>query len=192
MTVGTPSDRRTGVLRAPSAARGGLLIVGAWTVYGLVHAAFWIATGDMKWAVWRWEILAALILAWTWALLTPAIFRLTGSVSPSRVGWFWSLVAHGIAVVSITLFMTWLRGVLILKFADNVVPYWPRVVYWLDVHLFTYLAVVLTGDALQSHRRYIDRGLRAHVLETQLARAQLHYLELQLPQCHSGARPRSA
>ncbi len=180
MTVGTPSDRRTAVLRVPSAARGALLIVGAWTVYGLVHAAFWIATGDMKWAVWRWEILAALILAWTWALLTPLIFRLTGSASPSRVGWFWSLVAHGIALVSITLFMTWLRGVLILKFADNVVPYWPRVVYWVDVHLFTYLAVVLTGRALQSHRRYIDRGLRAHVLETQLARAQLHYLELQL------------
>ena len=22
------------------------------------------------------------------------------------------------------------------KFADNVVPYWPRVVYWVDVHLF--------------------------------------------------------
>ena len=58
--------------------------------------------------------------------------------------------------------------------------FWPRVVFWADVNLFTYLAVVLTGRALASHRRYLDRTLRTHVLETQLARAQLHFLELQL------------
>jgi two-component sensor histidine kinase len=53
-------------------------------------------------------------------------------------------------------------------------------VFWADVNLFTYLAVVLTGRAVASHRRYLDRTLRTHVLETQLARAQLHFLELQL------------
>jgi sensor histidine kinase YesM len=58
--------------------------------------------------------------------------------------------------------------------------FWPRVVFWADVNLFTYLAVVLTGRAAASHRRYLDRTLRTHVLETQLARAQLHFLELQL------------
>ncbi|MEP7345656.1 MAG: histidine kinase, partial [Gemmatimonadaceae bacterium] len=55
-----------------------------------------------------------------------------------------------------------------------------RITFWSDVNLFTYLAIVLMGRAYDSFRRYLDRALRTHVLETQLARAQLHYLELQL------------
>ncbi len=130
---------------------------------------------------WPRIVAAALVLAWSWALLTPGIFRLTRAIAPSRVGWLSSVVGHATVVAVLTLAMTalrlWLVRVLI---GAQPGPFLQMVVFWVDVNLFTYLAVVLTGSALQSHRRYVDRALRAHVLEAQLARAQLHYLELQL------------
>ena len=161
--------------------RGVLAILGAWTVYALVHASFWIATGDMPGTYWRWKFMASLVLAWSWGLLTPAIFRLTKSVAPSRVGWPASIASHALMLIALALGMAWLRDALIRAFTGiDIGPFFPRAVFWFDVNVFTYLTVVLTGWALQSHRRYLDRALRAHVLETQLARAQLHFLELQL------------
>jgi two-component system, LytTR family, sensor kinase len=130
---------------------------------------------------WPRVVAAALVLAWSWALLTPGIFRLTRTIAPTRVGWLASVVGHATVVAVLTLSMTalrlWLVRVLI---GAQPGPFLQMVIFWVDVNLFTYLAVVLTGSALQSHRRYVDRALRAHVLEAQLARAQLHFLELQL------------
>jgi LytS/YehU family sensor histidine kinase len=165
------------------------VVLTAWTVYGLVHAAYWISTAG-QWSQWGWMLVSALILAWAWAALTPALFALARTMNPGRVGWIQSLAAHGATLTVVSLVMGVLRLALILGFtpADGVGMrptfsaelFWPRVVFWADVNLFTYLAVILTGLALDSHRRYLDRTVRTHVLETQLARAQLHFLELQL------------
>jgi len=174
------SEGRAAVRRA-LAVRGALAILGAWTLYGLVHAGFWMATGQWKAGEWPPVVATSLILAWSWAALTPLIFRLTKAFAPSRVGWFWSLLVHGLTIALLALGMTWLRSTLITTLSPRETrPLLQLVVFWFDVTLFTYLTVVLTGWAIQSHRRYVDRALRAHVLETQLARAQLHYLELQL------------
>ncbi|HSA57135.1 MAG TPA: histidine kinase [Gemmatimonadaceae bacterium] len=170
------------------------MIVAAWTVFGLLHAAFWLLTsslaveGDppvpagmpLRYMV---GILAtALLLAWAWAALTPVIFRLTELAAPRRVGWFAAITMHTGAFAVIASGMTALRHTLLplLSGEPPGVTLLSRLVFLLDVQLFTYLAVVLTGRAIASHRRYVDRALRAHVLETQLARAQLHFLELQL------------
>lgn len=176
--------------------RGALLILGAWTVYGLVHAVYWMATNQTQLWRWGWIVATALILAWVWAALTPLVFRLSTAAAPARVGWTASIAIHGAVLATISLVMTALRLALIAVLLTDVTPplasrfeyvpkifaevFWSRAVFWADVHLFTYLTVVLTGLALASHRRYVDRALRAHVLETQLARAQLHFLELQL------------
>jgi two-component system LytT family sensor kinase len=169
--------------------RAAVLIVATWTVYGLVHAAYWIATAQSR-EPWPWMLVSALIMAWTWAALTPLLFSFTRRIDPARIGWWRSLAAHGATLTALALFMGALRLVLIialtspgpdnwrLQFSGQ--EFWPRAVFWADVNLFTYLAVVLTGRAVASHRRYLDRTLRTHVLETQLARAQLHFLELQL------------
>ena len=135
-------------------------------------------------------VAALAVVAWTWAALTPFLFTLARVADPARIGWLRSLAAHGAALTAVALGMGALRLALILGFTPpnpDFMPmqfsgelFWPRVVFWADVNLFTYLAVILTGRALASHRRYLDRTLRTHVLETQLARAQLHFLELQL------------
>ena len=132
-------------------------------------------------------VISALVMAWTWAALTPLLFWLARMADPKRIGWVRSLAAHGIMFALVAIGMGMLRLGLILAFSPPMPSewhfwkeLWPRAVFWADVNLFTYLAVVLTGRAVASHRRYLDRTLRTHVLETQLARAQLHFLELQL------------
>jgi hypothetical protein len=42
------------------------IILTAWTVYGLVHAAYWITTAVSR-ERWGWMLLSALVMAWTWA-----------------------------------------------------------------------------------------------------------------------------
>ena len=169
--------------------RAAALILATWTVYGLVHAAYWITTSPAR-EHWGWMLVSALVMAWTWAALTPLLFKLARIADPARIGWVRSLAAHGAALIVVALGMGALRLALILAFTPSAADgwrvqfsgelFWPRAVFWADVNLFTYLAVVLTGRAVASHRRYLDRTLRTHVLETQLARAQLHFLELQL------------
>lgn len=134
---------------------------------------------------WWWvsPLVTALLLAWTWAALTPGLFRLSTAAAPSRLGVLRSLAIHAATFIVIAAGMTALRLALIASFAGTwftAEAYVVRLVFLADVHLFTYLAVILTGRALASHRRFVDRTLRAQVLETQLARAQLHFLELQL------------
>jgi two-component system LytT family sensor kinase len=168
--------------------RAAALVLATWTVYGLVHAAYWITTSVSS-ERWGWMVVSALIMAWTWAALTPLLFWLARTADPARIGWVRSLAAHGVALTALALGMGALRLALILAFTSSPEGwrvqfsgelFWPRAVFWADVNLFTYLAVILTGRAVASHRRYLDRTLRTHVLETQLARAQLHFLELQL------------
>lgn len=169
--------------------RGALTVFAAWTIFGVLHAIYWLATGfwqsqtPMPISYSLGAIGTALLLAWTWAALTPLIFGFAERVLPSRVGWARSLASHAVVVAAIAALMTALRiGLLIVLAGDRYMPgaFVSRLAFLADVHLFTYLAVVLSGRALASHRRYVDRALRAHVLETQLARAQLHFLELQL------------
>ncbi len=169
--------------------RAAALIVATWTVYGLVHAVYWISTSPAR-DRWGWMVPSAIVMAWTWAALTPFLFWLAGVADPKRIGWLRSVAAHGATFAIVALGMGALRLALILALSPSTADggrmqftaeqFWPRVIFWADVNLFTYLAVVLTGRAIASHRRYLDRTLRTHVLETQLARAQLHFLELQL------------
>lgn len=171
------------------------MIVAAWTIFGLLHAAFWVLTtslsveGEVPMPV---EVpvrhllgltATALLLAWTWAALTPLIFRLAAFATPRRIGWFGTIAMHAGAFLAIASGVTALRHALLPLLTGEPpsgLTFLSRLVFLVDVQLFTYLTVVLTGRAIASHRRYVDRALRAHVLETQLARAQLHFLELQL------------
>jgi LytS/YehU family sensor histidine kinase len=181
--AGPPAPgRRARRLRATAA------ILTAWTAYGLVHAAYWISTTAAP-DPWYRLLGIALVMAWLWAALTPLLFSVARFADPARIGWPRSLATHGAALVAVALLMGSVRLVLILATAEGASAVWfafeprllwPRVVFWADVNFFTYVAVILTGRAMASHRRYLDRTLRTHVLETQLARAQLHFLELQL------------
>ncbi|MCC6317546.1 MAG: histidine kinase [Gemmatimonadaceae bacterium] len=153
----------------------------AWTLYGLVHGILWTAANTVPSEAYHWTLPSALILAWTWALFTPLVFRLARTLSPSRVGWPLSIVGHAASALILAASLQWVRREAIVAFSDFPRdPYWSALTYWFDVWLFIYITLVVIGRALDLRRRYADRTMRADLLETQLARAQLQYLESQL------------
>lgn len=158
-----------------------VVVAVAWTVFGVVHGIVWTAAAQYPAEAIRWTFPTALAVAWAWALLTPLVFRLTRRFLPSRVGWAPSLLAHVVAVIVCATFLTWWRRLVMAYFANwTPEPYLPTLLYWFDVWLFVYASLVVVGHALSLRRRYVDRTVRAHLLEAQLARAQLQFLELQL------------
>lgn len=144
----------------------------------------WMATEKNGYAGWRVFVPTAAAVALGWALLTPLIYRLTRLLLPSRVGWVRSILGHAAALLVVNVVITLLRVRLLAWFERTPFPTTDSLLslllFWWDVHLFTYLVIVVMGYAVDGFRRYLDRSLRAHVLQTQLARAHLHYLELQL------------
>lgn len=158
-----------------------LVVAGAWTVFGVLYGLVWAATVREPARALLWTVPTAMAVAATWALLTPLVFRLTRRVAPVRVGWPASLAAHTGAVIVCSVLLTGVLRASMARFAAwSPEPYLPMVFYWFDVWLFTYATLVVVGHALVVRRRYVDRTVRAHLLEAQLARAQLQYLELQL------------
>jgi LytS/YehU family sensor histidine kinase len=158
-----------------------LYAFGAWTLYGLVHGTIWTVANSEPSEAYRWTFPAALLVAWTWALFTPFVFRLARGLAPSRRGWTVSLLGHALAALALAALVSWVRREAIAVFLGRPRdPFGPVFAWWVDVWLIVYITLVVIGRALDLRRRYADRTMRADLLEAQLARAQLQYLESQL------------
>ncbi|MCC6929723.1 MAG: histidine kinase [Gemmatimonadaceae bacterium] len=156
-------------------------MAGTWLFFGVMYGVVWTAAARDPSRAMRWTMPTALAVAAMWALLTPWLFRLTRRVAPSRVGWGVSLLTHSVSAMACAMVLTALLRTSMAFFATwSPEPYVPMLFYWFDVWLFVYVALVVVAHALTVRRRYVDRTVRAHLLEAQLARAQLQYLELQL------------
>lgn len=155
-------------------------VFGAWTLFGLVHGTIWTAANPDPSDAYSWAYPTAMMVAWTWALLTPLIFRLARVLAPSRVGWILSSLGHALAATLAALAVTWVQGQVSGYFAGVRESFLPAFLFWIDVWIIIYITLVVIGRALALRRRYADRVMRADLLEAQLARAQLQFLESQL------------
>ena len=167
---------------APDRSRALLTYVfGAWTIYGLVHGTLFTATIPDPGEALRWTYPTAMAVAWTWAVFTPIVFRLARVLAPSRVGWVPSALGHAAAALAVAASMTWIRAFVMERLSGyGRMPFLSAFLYWLDVWIIVYITLVVIGRALDLRRRYADRTMRADLLEAQLARAQLQFLESQL------------
>ena len=115
-----------------------------------------------------------------WSLLTAIILELARRFPVAGPHRLRNLGVHalGCAVLASasTIFNFWIATY--TYFSD---PEWPRF-YLVRIHanIISYLAVAAAGHAFEVYRRYRDRELAASQLETQLARANLHALEMQV------------
>jgi LytS/YehU family sensor histidine kinase len=158
-----------------------LYVLAAWSLYGVCYSVIWTLAYSTPAEALRWTIPCAFAIAWTWALVTPGVFRLAHWLAPRRIGWPASLAGHALAAVLLSLLVSEVRRQAVSFFGDRPIdPYLPVVVWWLDVWVFVYITLVVIGRALELQRRYADRVMRADLLETQLSRTQLQYLESQL------------
>jgi two-component system LytT family sensor kinase len=126
-------------------------------------------------------LLANLADAYVWALLTPAILWLARRFPLQRGRWARSLEVHLPAGALLAVFSVaanvqvsrWLWPDAPAEFF----PYFASTIHW---NVQWYWIIVGVGHALDVYRRYRDRELRASQLETQLARAQLEALKVQV------------
>jgi LytS/YehU family sensor histidine kinase len=154
------------------------LIFGAWTAYGLAQGLLMKVTLGMTW--W-WAIEICTGIAWFWALLTPGIVWIQRRIEEAHLGKLGAVAAHGVIAPAVALVVTMARQRLTTAFTPvDVATLLESYVYWLDVNVLTYAMVVVAAWALELHRQYRDRTVRTHMLEVQLARAQLQFLGLQL------------
>jgi two-component system LytT family sensor kinase len=176
-----PHFPETVPLREPTARRRvrWALIFGAWTAYGLAQGLLMKVTlAGMRW--W-WAVEICTGVAWFWAVLTPGIVWIQRRIEEAHLGKLGALAAHVVIAPAVALLVTVVRQKLEWTLSPlDVGGLLPSYVYWLDVNVLTYAMVVVVAWAVGLHKQYRDRTVRTHMLEVQLARAQLQFLGLQL------------
>jgi signal transduction histidine kinase len=156
------------------------LVFAAWTAYGIAQGILYKVTLGPG-TTWWWSVNICVGVAWFWALLTPVITWIQRRIEEAHLGRLGAFAAHAVIAPAVALLVTMVRQRLTTALSPiDIGPMLPNYVYWLDVHILTYAMVVVAAWALGLHRQYRDRTVRTHMLEVQLARAQLQFLGLQL------------
>ena len=165
------------------------IIVGGWTVYGLLSSAQQLmgSTFNGKPMPWSMALLLMMPLTMAWALATPGILWL-GRRFPFHGGrWRTGVAVH--LVASLTLIF-----LLDLGYAwhsSNVLPGPPNpptllsgalrlFIVWVVSDGLLYWTVLSIGYAVDHYSRFRERELAASQLETQLVQADLRTLRMQL------------
>jgi two-component system LytT family sensor kinase len=166
------------------------LIVTVWTVYGLLQAAQLHVSGVLSGATtytWGRSLLLQMSLAYTWALATPGILWLGRRLPLAGARWPYHVAAH--LAVSVT--FVFAIDVEFSYLASKVLPPGPSTPAVLSraVRLFVALAlsdglvywmILAVSYAAEHHRRLREREVAASELRTQLARAELQALKMQV------------
>jgi two-component system, LytTR family, sensor kinase len=175
---------------APAHVRIGIAPIGvflAWTVFGLLFsfAVYWeVRTHGHSPS----RIVAYTLLVWYWwAAVTPAVAWLGRRVPILPLSWRAAAVHMGAAIATGVVHGVWWTALSVwLKPFDSMglQVFWPDVVSLVRGRMFFEVmiyAALLAGSLLVvSQQRLRERDVAAAQLETSLAQARLHALELQI------------
>ena len=161
-------------------------ILGCWTVAGLVYSSHLYVFHTLRGETTRWTFQLAEALAdfYTWALLTPAVLALGRQFPIATRAWPRALAVHLPASLLCSLVQVALHAVVdqtlihgnwdAASIGAGFVALFGRTFHF---GLLVYWSIVGVREAVA---RYQDQKLAASRLETQLARAKLQALEMQL------------
>lgn len=158
------------------------LLFGVWTLVGCVAIAGGVAVTQVSGAPRpsTFFFVNNLLGVWLWALYSAGIFRLVERHPLDGPTWRRGLLLH------LALFLVlWSFELAFVNVLDRVVDHPQRsaLQYFfgsLSYCLFCYLGALAAGHALRFHRLYLERTVRASELESELLRAQLLALQMQL------------
>jgi two-component system LytT family sensor kinase len=165
-----------------------LLILLCWTLFGLFFVSQYFIRQNYYGRSFEWGHYLAVYLgsAYLWAALTPFIIYLTRRFPIQQGRWLRGILTHlflgaafslvellDFVLVSPLIGLPPLRETFFSSYTAAFV---------IDFHwdLLTYWAIVGLVHAFDYYRKYQDRELKASQLQTQLARAQLSALKMQL------------
>ena len=135
----------------------------------------------VRWADLWWRAgLEDLTTLAAWTLFTPLILALVRRFPVERGALRRHLPIHAAAALAVSIVDVAINFQ-VAKHTYFYGPFWPRFA-WMTLHyeVFSYAIVAAVGQMLDVYRRYRERDLAAAQLETQLARAHLHALEMQI------------
>jgi two-component sensor histidine kinase len=166
------------------------IILGAWTLYGLVgaaqqHVSYALSRGEAL--PWSTALGTQLPLALAWAAATPVILWLGRRFPLTRARWPESVAVHLMACLTLAFLLNMGYAYLALPLLPP--PTVPRpaaergmqlFVGWVLSDAMVYWAILSVSLVLGHQRRLRARELAAAQLETQLAETELHALQMQL------------
>ncbi|PWT93728.1 MAG: sensor histidine kinase [Blastocatellia bacterium] len=169
-----------------------LIVIGIWVFLGLIYAApvyVEMRAEVMNHAAWR--IFSWATLTWSaWAIATPSMVWLARRFPLVGSRWKYNLLVHFPAFLIVSIFHSAVATFVVLsvKPFDNMgalpMKFWPRFIARLPSSvgsdLLIYGAVVGVCHAIDFYGKYRERESTAAQLETQLAKAQLDSLRMQL------------
>jgi two-component system, LytTR family, sensor kinase len=171
--------------RARREALLGLTFWGALTLFFYTRSWVSMATAERPtayaWAdIWWLALIEDTANLLVWTLLTPVVLELARRYPIRGEDRIYNLGVHLLACAVLTsasdLLSFWVAT---YTFPEE--PTWTRF-FFMGIYnkVLYYAFIVAAGHAIEVYRRYRDRQLHASRLETQLTRAHLHALEMQI------------
>jgi signal transduction histidine kinase len=160
------------------------IVIGGWTAFGLFSfAQAWIyysLPGATREAPGR-LLAMALGSAWIWAMLTPLALWGSHRIALTPARWIKSLGLHALAGVGFVLLSTILeRWLVAVVLATPRSAFAQSLFYRFDSRFLAYLVIVTLAQVAHYVTLSRDRQVEAAQLATQLARAELQVLKMQL------------
>lgn len=163
------------------------LLFGIWTAYGLLSAwqsHYWYSFGNHP-LTWRDAIRYEVTYAWLWGLCSPLILWLSARYRIERISQVRHILLHVVAMIACAAFAKtayeWIGDPPDSVFINFT---WQKLVRTnvmsLDTGALLYSTIVLVDHALAYYKRYRNGLINAGRLQTELARAQLQSLKMQL------------
>jgi signal transduction histidine kinase len=166
------------------------LVFGAWTAVGVFFASqlylLYPITFGGRQISFAWALVINLPFYWLWALLTPAILGLTRRFPLDRARWKKSLAVHAGVGVALSAVQLLAAGALLYRlFQSGRTSSLSSALgsfFRLNFHanILTYAALVALAWAADTYEKYRDGELAASRLQTQLVKAELGALKMQL------------
>lgn len=173
----------------------GLLVVGVFTLLGLLEAGNAYVSGRIAGSPMPGALALELNLPWwwVWALLTPVLFWICRSFPLRRGLWRRNVVPHLLAGVTLAVIHIFVVGQLIFarsrsgRYEDAGAMIRDLLSGYLVMDIVTWLAIAAAWHAWDYHRRYVAKeqerlalATRAARLESQVSDARLEALRMQL------------
>jgi signal transduction histidine kinase len=158
--------------------------LGVWTLYGVLTAnqnVLFMAVMGRERETFTDVLPWALSTAWLWAMYTPLIVWLSRRLRIERRYWRSRVMVHVgfcIALHAVDVSIDRVLRPYVTDFPAQ--PWLATFLYQFDVNLFSYFVIVAITHAMNYYQWYRERRLWSAQLESQLARAQLQILKLQL------------
>jgi len=159
------------------------IIFAAWSLFGIAQTVIAsLMMGEYQLSYVARTFIQFMPRVWLWAAVTPLIALLDREARRRTGSMLLRIPIHFPLFVLCALAQTVVRRSIISLMTESgpTVPFYVTLLYFADIEAVRYVAALILGRVLEAGGELAKRERRAAALKEEIARAQLHYLDLQL------------